>query len=89
MEHGKCFSTVIILLEVIISLVNKYTSILLTILLTISIASCVFYALCSFIFISKHKEKLTFKKYAFLAAKNEKTLPLKFSGFSLNINESS
>lgn len=78
MEHGKCFSTVFILLEFIIFSVKKYTSILLAILLTISIASCVFYTLCSL-----HKEKLTFLKYAFLAAKNEKPLYFEFSDFSL------
>lgn len=67
----------------------KHTAILLAILLTISITFCVFYALCSIIFISKHQEKLPFLKYGFFAAENEKTLHFLFSGFSLNISESS
>lgn len=73
MEHGKCFSTVFILLEFIIFLVKKYTSILLATLLTISIASCVFYTLCSL-----HKEKSTFLNYAFLAAKMKNPSILNF-----------
>lgn len=51
------FSTVILF-----EIVMKYIAILLTFLLTISITSCVFYALCSIIFISKQKEKWTFLK---------------------------
>lgn len=63
----------LILLEFIIFLVKKYTSILLATLLTISIASCVFYTLCSL-----HKEKSTFLNYAFLAAKMKNPSILNF-----------
>lgn len=53
MNRKNIFS-IVILLEIVM----KY----ITISLTVSITPCVFYTLCSIIFLSKYKEKLTIVK---------------------------